>query len=69
MSNHIQNNPEPSELLEPGDPVEVLFKPGWADGWRLVGVHHDSELVTVERGKDGALLTNVPVRNVRGVRK
>lgn len=44
--------------IEPGDPVEVKFAPGWASGWRLVGIKHtgDARRVIVERIEDGAVL-------------
>lgn len=63
----IQSTPEPSKLLEPGDPVEVLFKPGWASGWTLVGIKStgDDRRVIVERVEDGAVLTAISPDRVR----
>lgn len=51
--------------IEPGDPVEVLFEPGWASGWKLVGI--DGDLLTVRRTEDGAWLNGIGPERVRKV--
>ncbi|MFW6024055.1 MAG: hypothetical protein ACOC8P_00370 [Dichotomicrobium sp.] len=53
------------EHIAPGDPVEVLFAPGWAKGWKLVGI--DDGLLTVRRTEDGAWLNGIGPERVRAV--
>ena len=53
--------------IEPGDPVEVLFEPGWESGWKLVGCKctGDERRVIVERVEDGAVLGPISPEQVR----
>ena len=55
--------------IEPGDPVQVLFEPGWASGWKLVGCKStgDERRVIVERIEDGAVLGPIRPELVRKV--
>ena len=70
MTNNITPiNGTEAEHIEPGDPVEVRFAPGWASGWKLVGCKStgDERRVIVERVEDGAVLTAISPDRVRKV--
>lgn len=63
MNDVTRIRPNQATHIEPGDPIEVLFAPGWASGWKLVGI--DGDLLTVRRIEDGAWLNGIGPDRVR----